>query len=139
MTKKYESETMEFLMNYGWVIFIVLLVIAALAYFGVLDPRNLFPSDKNINESDPNFVCSNLEKTTIDGISVYPAITTTKYDLERSWGLKATDIDGSSSKAKQWDVNGVMCSIDVDMCDPLFCLRMQMMVPVNFTEYKEWR
>jgi len=34
---------MEFLMTYGWAILVVLVVIAALAYFGVLSPSNLLP------------------------------------------------------------------------------------------------
>ena len=34
---------MEFLMTYGWAILVVLIVIAALAYFGVLKPGGLLP------------------------------------------------------------------------------------------------
>lgn len=34
---------MEFLMTYGWAILVVLIVIGALAYFGVLDPSKLLP------------------------------------------------------------------------------------------------
>ena len=34
---------MEFLMTYGWAILVVIAAIAALAYFGVLDPANLLP------------------------------------------------------------------------------------------------
>jgi len=34
---------MEFLMTYGWAILVVIAAIAALAYFGVLDPAKLLP------------------------------------------------------------------------------------------------
>lgn len=34
---------MEFLMSYGWAILVVLVVIGALAYFGVLSPQKLLP------------------------------------------------------------------------------------------------
>jgi len=34
---------MEFLMTYGWAILVVLVVIGALAYFGVLSPATLLP------------------------------------------------------------------------------------------------
>ena len=34
---------MEFLMTYGWAILVVLVVIGALAYFGVLNPTNVLP------------------------------------------------------------------------------------------------
>src|SRR3989338_10064224 len=35
---------MEFISNYGWAMLIMLLVIAALSYFGVLTPAQLAPS-----------------------------------------------------------------------------------------------
>ncbi|PIN86350.1 hypothetical protein COV19_05130 [Candidatus Woesearchaeota archaeon CG10_big_fil_rev_8_21_14_0_10_44_13] len=34
---------MEFLLNYGWIILIVLILIAALSYYGVLNPRDIIP------------------------------------------------------------------------------------------------
>jgi len=34
---------MEFLMTYGWAILVVLVVIGALAYFGILNPENFLP------------------------------------------------------------------------------------------------
>jgi hypothetical protein len=34
---------MEFLMTYGWAILVVLVVIGALAYFGVLNPQSFLP------------------------------------------------------------------------------------------------
>jgi hypothetical protein len=34
---------MEFLMTYGWAILVVLAAIAALAYFGILNPSNILP------------------------------------------------------------------------------------------------
>lgn len=38
---------MEFLMTYGWAILVVLVVVGALAYFGVLDPTKLLPDKCN--------------------------------------------------------------------------------------------
>ena len=35
---------LEFLMTYSWAILVVIIVIGALAYFGVLNPSNLIPS-----------------------------------------------------------------------------------------------
>jgi hypothetical protein len=40
MSKKGQA-AMEFLMTYGWAILVVLIVIGALAYFGVLNPQSL--------------------------------------------------------------------------------------------------
>jgi len=42
MNKKGQA-AMEFLMTYGWAILVVIAAIAALAYFGVLDPSRLLP------------------------------------------------------------------------------------------------
>jgi len=40
---KRAQAAMEFLMTYGWAILVVLVVIGALAYFGVLNPSQLLP------------------------------------------------------------------------------------------------
>lgn len=42
MTKKGQA-AMEFIMTYGWAILVVLVAIAALAYFGVLSPGKYLP------------------------------------------------------------------------------------------------
>lgn len=39
---------MEFLMTYGWAILVVLIAIAALAYFGVLNPSKFLPNSCTI-------------------------------------------------------------------------------------------
>ena len=41
--KKRGQAAMEFLMTYGWAILVVLVVIGALAYFGVLNPQQFLP------------------------------------------------------------------------------------------------
>jgi len=43
ITDRKAQAAMEFLMTYGWAILVVLIVIGALAYFGVLDPSKLLP------------------------------------------------------------------------------------------------
>jgi len=42
-TNRKGQAAMEFLMTYGWAILVVIAAIAALAYFGVLDPARLLP------------------------------------------------------------------------------------------------
>ncbi len=42
-SSKKAQAAMEFLMTYGWAILVVLVVIGALAYFGVLSPATLLP------------------------------------------------------------------------------------------------
>ncbi|MFC1697660.1 hypothetical protein ACFL1H_04980 [Nanoarchaeota archaeon] len=55
MKFKKGQAAMEFLMTYGWAILVVIGIIAALAYFGVLSPGKLIP-DKCIAEP-PIGVC----------------------------------------------------------------------------------
>jgi hypothetical protein len=43
MKFKKAQAAMEFLMTYGWAILVVLVVIGALAYFGVLNPQQFLP------------------------------------------------------------------------------------------------
>lgn len=43
LIKKRGQAAMEFLMTYGWAILVVLVVIGALAYFGVLNPQSFLP------------------------------------------------------------------------------------------------
>jgi uncharacterized protein (UPF0333 family) len=45
---KKSQAAMEFLMNYGWALLVVLLVIAALAYFGMLNPERFLPDKVNL-------------------------------------------------------------------------------------------
>ncbi len=68
--KKKGQAAMEFLMTYGWAILVVLVVIGALAYFGVLNPSNLLPEkctfplqlscrDQKIGTANIKFVLQN--------------------------------------------------------------------------------
>lgn len=49
---EHDSRLVEFLMNYGWAILVVLLSIGSLAYFGVLNPANLLPDYRTIVSDD---------------------------------------------------------------------------------------
>ena len=43
MMKKRAQAALEFLMTYGWAFLVILVMIGALAYFGVLSPKNMVP------------------------------------------------------------------------------------------------
>ena len=53
MNKKSQS-AMEYLMNYGWMLLLVIIVIAALVYTGVLNPSRFLPSSIDFG---PDHVC----------------------------------------------------------------------------------
>ncbi len=57
---------MEFLMTYGWAILVVLIVIGALAYFGVLNPQQFLPKKCQFGQG---IVCQD-HKLTINNLRV---------------------------------------------------------------------
>ena len=52
---------MEFLMTYGWALLVVLIAIAALAFFGVLNPQRFLPETCTLA---PGFGCTDFKITT---------------------------------------------------------------------------
>ncbi len=65
MIKKAQA-AMEFLMTYGWAILVVLISIAALAFFGVLNPSKFSPNFCSIG---PGFSCNEF-KVTSNGVEI---------------------------------------------------------------------
>jgi len=72
---------MEFLMTYGWAILVVLVVIGALAYFGILNPSTLLPErcefqiglnckDHRVNQSEIRFSIENGKGNDINIVSI---------------------------------------------------------------------
>ncbi|MCP3684127.1 MAG: hypothetical protein GY861_15710 [bacterium] len=91
---KRAQAAMEFLMTYGWAILVVLVVIGALAYFGVLSPQNLLPEkcelQMGLNCKDyiisqggltDGTVTLNLENGMGQGILITSATATGKGDM----------------------------------------------------------
>lgn len=66
MRFKKAQAAMEFLMTYGWAILIVLVVIAALAYLGVLNPQSLVPEKCTFGTLN----CLGAATTTAGNISI---------------------------------------------------------------------
>lgn len=60
MVNKKGQAAMEFLMTYGWAILVVLAAIGALAYFGVLSPKNILPSSCTVGAG---FGCKDAKAT----------------------------------------------------------------------------
>src|SRR3989344_2168151 len=58
MTKKKSGQAaMEFLMTYGWALLIVLIAVAALAYFGILNPSRFLPEQCDM---PPGLTCQDF-------------------------------------------------------------------------------
>ncbi len=71
---------MEFLMTYGWAILVVLVAIAALAYFGVLRPSRFLPSSCTLGAG---FSCDDFKVTSggVGTFSVRNGIGTNIYNV----------------------------------------------------------
>ncbi len=63
MFNKRAQAAIEFLMTYGWAILVVLIVIGALAYFGVLSPQRFLPDRCNIGGGQIGCVDFAVSKT----------------------------------------------------------------------------
>ena len=100
---------MEFLMTYGWALLVVLIAIAALAFFGVLNPQRFLPETCTLA---PGFGCTDFKVTALAatvvlqnglGSNINTGVTLTVNATENhacsstSAGTGATWLDGKSS------------------------------------------
>jgi len=69
---KKAQAAMEFLMTYGWAILVVLLAIAALAYFGVLNPGKYLPSSCTLGAG---LSCNDFKVVGIDPVTGFGEVT----------------------------------------------------------------
>lgn len=67
MKAKRGQAAMEFLMTYGWAILVVLVVIGALAYFGVLSPKKLLPDKCTL---PPGLLCDDYALSADGGVQM---------------------------------------------------------------------
>ncbi len=91
---------MEFLLTYGWAILVALLVIGALAYFGVLNPQRLLPTkcefsgqvkclDKQLVKSTDQFRIRLL-----NGVGNPIQVTAAKFNSSQLTGIGTCDATG---------------------------------------------
>ncbi|MBI3033676.1 hypothetical protein HYY72_00780 [Candidatus Woesearchaeota archaeon] len=79
---------MEFLMTYGWAILVVLVVIGALAYFGVLSPDTLLPEKCTMplqvtcKDHRVDKTASTIKMVLLNGAGRDMKITTVKVDAD---------------------------------------------------------
>ncbi len=98
---------MEFLMTYGWAILVVLVAIAALAYFGVLNPAKFLPSSCTIT---PGISCDDFK---VESDEVTLVLTNGMGDDLTS---VTVDVGSCSESAPQPWNNGETLTINLDGC-----------------------
>ena len=142
MKNKKGQETIEFLMTYGWALLVVLLAIAALAYFGVFENLLKIPETEFFNnETKHMYVCNNLDYIDDNGnLKVYPGIIDSKFSLESGWSFRVIDMYGNTTYPKTWDENGVMCAMPVEICDidNTYCMKIDMIISVPYRDWENW-
>jgi hypothetical protein len=74
---KKSQAAMEFLMSYGWALLVVLLVIAALAYFGMLNPDRFLPDKITVSDNRIQLI-----STQSNGIIIKNAGSDTLFNLQ---------------------------------------------------------
>ena len=139
-----DNKVLEFLMTYGWAILVILVAVGALAYFGMFNkeqPQITETETIPTLEMYAKEVCNNLEKVVNNSLMIYPEIYKSKSDLEATWNFRVIGLDGRNITARQWDEEGVMCQMNVELCEVTykFCMDVRMMIPVNYTEWNNWK
>jgi hypothetical protein len=100
MSKKAQA-AMEFIMTYGWAILVVLVAIAALAYFGVLSPGQFLPERCQL---PAGLYCKSFKVTT-SGIQLI--IQNTMGKEINLTGINVTDATGcANSSVNTYLTNG---------------------------------
>lgn len=113
VNNKKAQSALEFLMTYGWAFLIILIMIGALAYFGVLNPDRLLPDRTTfsppvqvkrgeyvINNADSGTVVMNLINSFGSNIIVNGASATVDY----AGGCTAPTINLHNSTGHPFDV-----------------------------------
>ena len=111
---------LEFLTTYAWAFLVILIMVGALAYFGILNPSKLLPDRCNFGSEiscDKNRMIVNNEKVT-DIASPGTAATdgnVTAMRLSNSFGTAVIITDAKIS----FDVSGIgTCEAYIDSVDP---------------------
>ncbi len=117
MNNKRGQAALEFLTTYGWAFLVILVMIGALAYFGVLDPSRFLPNrcqfaaglqcEKYVLDSGANE--ARVKITNNLGDHIYVSEMNYSIDNMNTWnGCGATFSAGAQNKGQTKDYN---CSI----------------------------
>jgi hypothetical protein len=102
MMKKAQA-AMEFLMTYGWAILVVLVVIGALAYFGVLNPQTLLPERCELEQG---VYCKDHQVTAATDT------VTLRLENGRGHGIMIADVTAESEELGFTSAAGTACTVD---------------------------
>ena len=118
---------------------IVLIVLVVLWAIFSSDSLKIFSND-SFKIPKYETVCNNLERLNNDStISIYPEIINTRKEIENGWNMVISSMDGKNIEYRSWNDDGVTCIVPAEACIyNTYCIDIDMLVPVNYTEYDEW-
>ena len=109
---------MEFLMTYGWAILVVIAAIAALAYFGVLDPARLLPercsAPAGMDCIDKASIVGENSDAANDGTLTFALRNNIAFPLSVQ---DATESDGVCTGTPRANINGAWCNLPCATAD----------------------
>lgn len=113
MKNKKAQSALEFLTTYGWAFLVILIMIGALGYFGILNPTRYLPERCSINSE---FTCEEFNIDRIDGDNMEVTVV-----MSNSLG-QAIDLDVLANaitlESDVFDADGFANSADVADVDP---------------------
>jgi len=95
-TKKGQA-ALEFLTTYGWAFLVILVMIGALGYFGVLSPQNFLPQRCSVG---PEFTCDDYQATSSGPGGDVNVSAVLKNNLGEAMDVDATDFSAVSGTLK---------------------------------------
>jgi len=118
------------------ILIIALIFGGAIFGFVYFAKENIHDEKPLINETNVTFICNNLD----NGMAVFPEIMKIRKEIENNLEMNMITMFGNTTSARMWDKDGVMCDMDVEMCQKqyLFCMHVTAVIPVNYTEWKNW-
>jgi len=116
-----------------WVLTLILIVVSLMLFYIFWSYATRDPI-----QDIESFVCSNLEKEEGEHVLIYYSIIRTKTIIQNELKYSIEYINGEESEPLQFDKGGVICSMPAKMCDYLYCVNIDMLVPVNYTEWNAW-
>ena len=158
MKTRKSQAALEFLMNYGWAILVVLIAVGALAYFGVLNPLKpkIIEVDTISNygeldivvDSEPELqdICNSL----VLNNTVYPFLEVMGNGLKKANGAEFVAYKFPAELRSDLDIFNVdgliLCGVPTELCytenDDIkggtYCINWLLEVPVNYDEFSEW-
>ena len=155
--KRKSQVALEFLMTYGWAILVILIMIGALAYFGVLSPCKFIPESSGCPLNKPQDVVVDSEPELLDicnklvvNNEVYPFLEVMGNGLKKANNAQFVAYKLPAELRSNLEIfnvdNLILCGVPTELCytenndikGGTYCLNWMLEVPVRYNDFAEW-